>query len=300
MVWRLYRGLYTLGIRRARHPHWAVVCVGNLTVGGSGKTPLVLHVVDLIESIGRRPVVSCSAYGSPAQHGARIAPDGDLDPSEWGDEPAMIRWLRPELPLICGRDRVRAAEVCCGTHPDAVLVLDDGYQHMPLKKDISIVIDDPDPPNAFCLPAGPYREPRSGSIAADLVVPLDWPIETVQTGFYDPDGSWRDLIEGEVALLCAIGSPLKFEAAMTKAGVRVGCRRFLPDHDPLTAGTLFQNIPAGMPIVVTPKDWVKLRKRKDLVGRKVYVATHAVRFVEADKLALMFKRTLNEIEAQKT
>lgn len=298
--WLLYKSLYRFGIKKARHPHWAVVCVGNLTVGGSGKTPLVLHMIDLLQSIRRNVVVSCSAYGSPAQRGARLAPDGELDPAEWGDEPAMIRWLRPGVPIVCGRNRVLAAQICAEAHPTAVLILDDGYQHLPLKKDVSILIDEPDPPNPFCLPAGPYREPRSESLRADLVVPLDWPTETVQTGFFDPNGPHRERIEEEVALLCAIGSPEKFRKAMEKAGLRVAHCEFLPDHDPLTAGTLFQNVPPGLPIVVTPKDWVKLRKRQDLTGRRIYVATHAVRFVEAEKLARAFQRTLDEIEAQTT
>lgn len=298
-AWLLYRLLYAARIKQARHPHWAIVCIGNLTVGGSGKTPLVLHMIDLLRSIGREVVVSCSAYGSPAQHGAQMAPPGELDPEAWGDEPSMIRWLRPETPIICGRDRVKAAEICSQKQPKAVLLLDDGYQHLPLRKDISVVIEDPDPANVFCLPAGPYREPRSDSIRADLVVPLDWPTETIQTGFYDPDGPHRDRIDEEVALLCAIGSPEKFGESMSKMGLRIAIRKYLPDHDPLSAGTLFHDIPAGMPIVVTPKDWVKIRKRRDLAGRRFYVATQEVRFVEADKMAAMLKRTLDEIEAKK-
>lgn len=298
--WRLYNLLYTLKVKRASHPHWAIVCIGNLTVGGSGKTPLVLHMIDLLRSIGREVVVSCSAYGSPAQHEARLAPEGELDPALWGDEPAMIRWLRPDVPILCGRNRVRAAEICAREYPSAVLLMDDGYQHLPLKKDIAIVIDDPDPANPFCLPAGPYRQPRSDSMRADLVVPLDWPTETIQTGFFDPDGPHRNKIDGEAVLLCAIGSPEKFEKAMARQGLRIAHRVFLPDHDPLTAGTLFDNIPAELPIVVTPKDWVKLRKRSDLAGRKFYVATQEARFIEADKMALMLKRTLDEIEAQTT
>jgi tetraacyldisaccharide-1-P 4'-kinase len=134
---------------------------------------------------------------------------------------------------------------------------------------------------------------------ADLVVPLDWPTETLQTGFLDPDGPHHESIEGKVALLCAIGSPEKFADAMVKMGIEVVHREFLPDHDPLTAGTLFQNIPQGMPVVVTPKDWVKLKKRNDIGGRRIYVATQSVRFAETEKLALMFKRTLDEIDAQK-
>ncbi len=296
--WWVYKHLYTFKIKKAKHPHWAIVCIGNLTVGGTGKTPLVLHMIDVLRSTGRPVVVSCSAYGSPAQHEAKLAPEGDLDPAEWGDEPAMIRWLRPDVAIICGRNRVRAAQICSQTCPDAVLLLDDGYQHLPLKKDVSIIIDDPDPANPFCLPAGPYREPRSESLRANLVVPLDWPTVTVQTGFFDPDGPHRERIDGRVALLCAVGSPDRFADSMTKMGLEVAHREFLPDHDPLSAGTLFQNIPEGMPIVVTAKDWVKLRKRNDIVSRKIYVATQSVRFDEAEKLALMFKRTLDEIEAK--
>lgn len=295
-VWRIYKLLYAVKIKKAKHPHWAVICVGNLTVGGSGKTPLVLHMIDVLKSIGREVAVSCSAYGSPAQHEAALAPDGELDAAEWGDEPAMIRWMKPGVPIICGRNRVRAAEICAAHFPKAVLLLDDGYQHLPLKKDITIVIDDPDPANPYCLPAGPYREPRSESMRAHLVVPLDWPTVSQQTGFLSANGERCNTVEGEAAILCAIGSPDKFADAMANMGINVAHREFLQDHDPLSAGTLFQNIPKHLAIVVTPKDWVKLRKRSDLGERRIYVATQSVEFAEGHRLASAFERTLDEIE----
>ncbi|MFX8929914.1 tetraacyldisaccharide 4'-kinase, partial [Acinetobacter baumannii] len=84
-----------------------------------------------------------------------MAPDGPLDPAGWGDEPAMFRWLLPDVPLVVGRRRVLAAELVHQHFPKAVLVMDDGFQHLPVKKHIQILLDDPTPKNSRCLPAGP-------------------------------------------------------------------------------------------------------------------------------------------------
>src|SRR5438045_2657408 len=95
-VWQSYLACYSLGVKRAKEPHVPVVCVGNLVAGGSGKSPVAIYLAKLLESSGHHVVMGCSGYGSPHSEGAEIAPPGELDPSEWGDEPAMLRWFLPE------------------------------------------------------------------------------------------------------------------------------------------------------------------------------------------------------------
>src|SRR5690606_29737026 len=151
-------------------PHSPIICIGNLVAGGSGKTPLTLAVADLLLNSGRELVVSTSGYGSPRQHEASFAPSCQLDVEEWGDEATMMRWLKPELPLVVGRDRVRAAEIVASISPGAIMLMDDGFQHLPLKKDVTVVVDVKSA-NQFCFPAGPYREPRRiGLNRADRVL----------------------------------------------------------------------------------------------------------------------------------
>jgi tetraacyldisaccharide 4'-kinase len=276
--WNTYEGLYDLGVLKPKEPHKPIVCVGNLVVGGSGKTPVALHVADLLNAAGRKVVLSMSGYGSPASRDAARAPEGPLEASEWGDEPAMARWLRPTLPLDVGRNRVHAAQIVHSELPEAVVVMDDGFQHLPLTKHVSIVIDEPGR-NTLCIPAGPYREPRSGLARADLVLPGAYSITPAPLEFALASGERLHAVEKtspRANVLCAIARPERFLQAVASSGVKVGEVRFMRDHDPLTKGNLFVGLDPGIPLVVTAKDWVKLRSRPDLAGRNIWIAKHDV------------------------
>ncbi|MBS1724976.1 MAG: tetraacyldisaccharide 4'-kinase [Armatimonadetes bacterium] len=269
--WWSYQAVYALGLKRPYEPHCPVVTVGNLVAGGSGKTPLSLHLASTIASLGHRVVLSMSGYGAPRSHDATLAPAGEISAREWGDEPAMVRWLAPELPLVVGRDRVEAARLAHAADPDCVLLLDDGFQHLRLRQHVPIVLDAPGS-NRFCLPAGPYREPRSTGLArARLVLPGgEFRVERNPVQFRQVNGGVQKL--EEAAVMCAIARPARFWEAVSASGVAVRQFSPLPDHDPLTAGTLFAGLDSGLPLVVTAKDWVKLRERDDLGERPVFVA----------------------------
>lgn len=276
--WESYLACYSVGLKKPVEPHRRVVCIGNLQVGGSGKTPVTRFVARKLRDMGYEVVVSCSGYGSPHSAEASIAPEGELDPAYWGDEPAMLRWLEPDFPLIVGRNRVRAAELAHSSFPDAVLLLDDGFQHLPLKKHATILLDPEHPDNSRCLPAGPYREPRSNRARADLVVPGRFKIERAPMELRTPAGD--PVSPSEYAVLCAIGSPLAFLQDLGNDfpnAARGLPPRLLPDHDPLDAGTLLNEFPQNLPIVVTAKDWVKLRARNDAQRYTFLIASHDVR-----------------------
>lgn len=296
--WMAYRAVYALGLKRAARPHRPVVCVGNLVVGGSGKSPVALHLADLLRGLGRRVVVSCSGYGSPRQRGASWAPPGSLDPAEWGDEPAMLRWLRPELEMVVGRDRVAAARLCAERAPDAVLLLDDGFQHLRLAKDVSILLDDPSPPNALCLPAGPYREPRICRRLADLVLPGRFRVEPGPLSFLDPTAEAPVEPPKEAAMLCALGRPDRFERSLAAAGVRISAAVVRGDHDPLLAGNLLDGVPPGSTVVTSAKDWVKIRRRPDLDRFRWVVALVQPRIEPADDFRRWLADRIDEVEAE--
>jgi len=271
--WQAYLGLYRTGVRRSKEPHHPVLCIGNLTVGGSGKSPLTLHVYDLMRSMGREVVVSGSGYGSPAAQGAQMAPNGPLKASEWGDEAAMLRWFRPEMRLVIGRNRVLAADLVHREFPDSVLLLDDGFQHLPLKKHLSILIDEPTPPNSHCLPAGPYREPRGNRRRADLVLPSEFQIVWEFMGPFE--AVTLEPVPKEAAaiqLLTAIARPERFVESLNALGFEVAQKSFLPDHDPLDAGNLLESVDPNVPLVVTAKDWIKLKDRADIGSFRIWVA----------------------------
>jgi tetraacyldisaccharide 4'-kinase len=256
--WNVYRTAYRVGFKRAKSPHRPVVCIGNLIVGGSGKTPVTLHIARVLLDAGVPLAVSLSGYGAPRSEAATLAPEGELDPAEWGDEPAMFRELLPSVPLIVGRRRVLAAEICSRQMPTHALVMDDGFQHLPLRKHLTLLLD-PERPNRWCLPAGPYREPQRSRDRADLVLPGAFRVVEQPLRWTDGDGMPAEL-PAAYDVLCALGAPSGFLAALPAHPVTLELR---PDHDPLTQGNLLSCFTGELAIAVTAKDWVKLRRRPD-------------------------------------
>jgi tetraacyldisaccharide 4'-kinase len=292
--WEAYLGIYRLGLKKAAHPHSPILCVGNLVSGGSGKTPVVLHLIGLLREMGYTVVVSSSGYGSPKSEAANLPPEGELNPEKWGDEAALFRHKYPDLNLIVGRRRVLAAEYCHEVAPDSILLMDDGFQHLPLKKDLTILLDPEKPKNRMCLPAGPYREPRWNRKRADLVIPGQFRIE---------ESTQITNIEGdalppppECSLLCAIGQPQNVIAALEALGSRIVRKFLLPDHNPLTGGTLIQNLPSHIPTVVTAKDWVKLRNRADVGEREFLILDHQVQIEPKAEFTAWLKSHLDGIQ----
>jgi tetraacyldisaccharide 4'-kinase len=276
--WQSYLAMYKAGLKKAIAPHHPVVCVGNLQVGGSGKTPVTRRIAEILAEEGIKVVIGCSGYGSPRAEAASVAPDGPLDPSDWGDEPALFRWLLPDVPLIVGRRRVLAAELAAKHYPNHVLLMDDGFQHLPLQKDLTILLDPAQPVNERCLPAGPYREPRSNRSRADLVLPGRFQVVELPMRLATPNG---DLQTPErYSVLCAIGQPDRFIDSLGRQYPNAINDRVIvraSDHDPLNAGNLFDALPKGVPVVVTAKDWVKIRQRPDWESREFLIASHDIR-----------------------
>ena len=286
--WRGYELVYKSGWKRAVHPHSPIICIGNLTVGGTGKTPVTMAVVQALIDSGRLVVVGASGYGSAAAEGASLAPNGSLSALTWGDEPALFREEFPDVPIIVGRARVKAAEICAAEFPNSVLVMDDGFQHLPLSKDICIVLDPP-ATNHLCLPAGPYREPRSGLCKADLILPGAFELVHSPLLFDRPPPE-------EAVVMSAIGQPALFIQGVVESGVRVVRTITLGDHDDLQGGTLFDTIPPGVPIIVTAKDWVKLRERGDLDKVRIIVARRKTTISRAPEFASWLTEKLDDKE----
>jgi tetraacyldisaccharide 4'-kinase len=294
--WKCYRWIYRMGIKKAARPMSPIVCIGNLTVGGSGKTPTTLFVADLLFELGYMPVISCSGYGSPKSEAASVAPGGKLDPKVWGDEPAMMRWLRPGVNLVVGRRRVLAAKLVQQNFPGSVLLMDDGFQHLPLAKDLTVILDPANPANPHCLPAGPYREPRSNRKIADLAIPNGFRIVEEPGGFVDPAGN--PIRIEQCTVLCAIGRPEGLLRSLQERNIAILDQRLLPDHDSLGGGTLLAGTREDVPIVVTAKDWVKLRERPDVNTRTFAIAQHAIRIEPVDEFRDWLQKKLHGIEAK--
>lgn len=295
--WLLYKLVYTLKIKRAKRPHRPVICVGNLISGGAGKTPVVIQITRVLHELGKEVVISASGYGASKSEHATLAPAGELDARDWGDEAALIRTKLPHIPMIVGRNRVRAAEICRDLYPNSILLLDDGFQHLPLYKDITILLDPSDIVNSFCLPSGPYREPRSfGRARATLVIPGMFRTPNGLLALVQTKGKTANVDKG-INLLCAVARPERFIKSIDDYGYRVIMERILPDHDDLQDKLLFSGFDAEVPIVVTEKDWVKIMHRSDLDKWTLLVAMYDQPIEPADRFKEWLKGKLDAIKA---
>ncbi|SEN49192.1 lipid-A-disaccharide kinase [Duganella sp. CF517] len=156
----LRAGLYRAGLLKSSRLPVPVVVVGNIYIGGTGKTPLTIWLVQALQAAGMRPGVVSRGHGSDAD-GAREV--GALStPAEVGDEPLLIK-QRTGCPVMVGRDRAATGRALLAAHPEVDIVLtDDGLQHYALQRDIEIILfDGRGAGNGWLLPAGPLREPVS-------------------------------------------------------------------------------------------------------------------------------------------
>lgn len=299
LSWQVYLWLYQWGIKHPHEPHFPVICIGNLVVGGSGKSPLTLFSAQCLKELNEAVVIGCSGYGGPHSEGASLAPDGPLDPQIWGDEPAMIRWLAPEFPLVVGRNRVLAAELVAQAHPEAILLMDDGFQHLPLKKHFTIVIDEIEPANRWTLPAGPYREPRSNRKRADLILPsAGFKIRKGPLTFIDDSGIGV-AIESQTQILCAIGRPDQLIETISAVS-KVEKTFIFPDHDDLQAGNLLECLDSSLVVTVTAKDWVKIRQRPDINRFQWRIALLPTTIEPKDEWMKMLSETLHQLRQKQT
>lgn len=262
----LRRLLYALRLFKSAHPGIPVVVVGNLTVGGTGKTPLVLWIADLLKKNGWSPAIVSRGYGVKvdAPRAATVASEAD----QVGDEPILLA-RRGGCPVWVGPDRVEVARALRAQHPEVnVLVLDDGLQHYRLRRDLEIaVLDARGLGNGFLLPAGPLRERRARLRSVDAVVGNGFAGEKVfsmslegETLHRMTDARERAPLKAfagqKVHAVAGIGDPNRFFVALARAGLRVLPHPF-PDHHRFVPGDL--EFGDDAPVLLTEKDAVKLR-----------------------------------------
>lgn len=245
-----------------------VIVVGNITVGGTGKTPFVLWLVEQLRARGWNPGVISRGYGGSApSYPLRVS--ATTDPSWAGDEPALIA-RRLDVPVAVAPDRVAAARLLLDAGEADILVTDDGLQHYRLARDIEICVVDGSRGlgNGSLLPAGPLREPPQRLQQVDLVVvngggwrapglnAVDMQLRTVEAVSLD-SGERRPLSAfagGRVHAVAGIGNPQRFFASLRAAGLDPIPHPF-PDHHDYTAMDLAFD--GAEPVLMTEKDAVK-------------------------------------------
>lgn len=267
LVVTLRRVLYRAGLLRSYRLSVPVIVIGNLTVGGTGKTPLVIWLCERLRAAGFRPGVVARGYGGRAARWPQMV-TADSDPLTVGDEPVLIA-QRSGCPMAVGPDRVAAARAVLARHDCDVIVSDDGLQHYRLARDVEIAVLDGERRygNGLCLPAGPLREPRARGRQVDLQIvqgeardgELGMTLETV--GVYNlvdgRRGALRDFRRGApVHAVAGIGHPARFFRMLGDAGLQCEQHPF-PDHHAFRPEDL--RFPGRGPVIMTEKDGVKCR-----------------------------------------
>jgi tetraacyldisaccharide 4'-kinase len=265
-------------------PQWKarvpVIVVGNITVGGTGKTPVVLSIIETLQARGWNPGVVARGYGRVPRREAdplgvvRVYPD-IATPELFGDEPVLIA-RRARVPVFVGADRPAAARALLEAHPEVdVLVSDDGLQHYALARDVEIAVVDGDRRfgNGLPLPAGPLREPiarlgevdavvvngaDAGRIPAALCVTMRLGRERFCSVAGNREASIEEFVSAartqRVVAVAGIGNPDRFFAHLARLGI-VGRALDFPDHHAYQPSEL--RLPDAELIVMTEKDAVK-------------------------------------------
>ncbi len=276
----LRRALYRWRVLGATRLPVPVVVVGNLAVGGTGKTPLVLALAGLLRQAGCHPGIISRGHGG--RHGPPRPVTPGSGPAEVGDEPVLLA-MRAGCPVWVGRDRPAAGRALLAAHPEVdVLISDDGLQHYALARDVEIAVVDAQRwfGNGRLLPAGPLREPVgrlqtvdavviNGGAAAALPRAQAFAMRLEGDLFYNLRHPARragpEAFAGQtVVAVAGIGNPERFFQHLRALGLAIVPRPF-PDHHAFVPGDLQAG---GRPVVMTEKDAVKCA---DFAGDDVWV-----------------------------
>jgi len=262
----LRRALYRAGLLRSQRLPVPVIVVGNLTVGGTGKTPLVIWLASMLKDAGFNPGIVTRGYRGRSRTWP-LAVTPDTSPATAGDE-AVLLVQRSGCPVVAGPDRVADARLLIEKGCN-VIVSDDGLQHYRLQRDLEIAVIDGTRRfgNGLCLPAGPLREPVSRLRQVDWRVSNGPPqegevgMELVRTAIYRLDTPARraepdDFRSAPVHALAGIGHPERFFDNLRALGLDIRRHPF-PDHYAYRAEDL--EFGDSLPILMTEKDAVKCR-----------------------------------------
>lgn len=262
------RFFYRIGIFKSHKLSVPIIIVGNISVGGTGKTPLLVELCELLKLQGYKPGVISRGYGGDFE-GIHMITAGDRA-SHVGDEPCLI-YARTNCPMVVGSNRVAAAELLLANSDCNIILSDDGLQHYRLQRDIEIAIVDIDRRfgNGLCLPSGPLREPVSRLRQVDIIVDHYSADKTeirdenfclifseainLKTNESTSLDNFKNLTVHAVA---GIGNPKRFFDQLSRAGLDV-IEHVQPDHHKYSADDF--NFNDDLAVLMTEKDAVKCK-----------------------------------------
>lgn len=266
----LRRHAYRSGLLKSHRVGVPVIVVGNISVGGTGKTPLVIRLAQLLRQHGYRPGIVSRGYGGESHVWPRHV-TATSDPHQVGDE-AVVLARGSGCPVVVDPDRVAAARELLNTAKCDVILADDGLQHYRLARDIEIAVVDEQQgfQNGACLPAGPLREPRQRLKQVSYVI---------HHGSGDSDATTMRLVgehavnltdlcvscsligfrDSTVHAVAGIGNPLRFFSYLRARGIRTVDHPF-PDHHVFSAADFAFADTDDLPVLMTEKDAVKCQR----------------------------------------
>ncbi|MFQ5354014.1 MAG: tetraacyldisaccharide 4'-kinase [Thermodesulfobacteriota bacterium] len=284
-------GLYRAGVLRPRSLPCKVISVGNITAGGSGKTPVAMHIARYLKKRGARVVIVSRGYGGSLKGPAIVSNGSDdgviLGPGEAGDEPVLMARRLKGVPVVVGAKRYEAGTLAVKEFAPTVIILDDGFQHIRLSRDLNILLVDGALPLAGSrlLPAGPLREPVSACRRADLVLVKGGSLndrdkdllrgyDIQSTGFVYRAGKVMNLATGETLTVAAlkgksllavagIARPSSFFGTLQGQGLKVVGTISYTDHHPYGTDDIRairekMKTCGAAALITTEKDGVKL------------------------------------------
>ena len=309
-VVRLRHLFYALNIFKSYSLEVPVICVGNIAIGGVGKTPMVVYVVNHLLEKGLKPAVLIRGYMAGAKKG-----DKNID----SDEARMLEELLPNVPILVGADRVKSAKAFLGTPdkgecpPVDVFVMDDGFQHFRLKRDLDVVVLDAFSPfgNGHVMPRGILREPISAIKRAGCVVLTKSDLceddgkssaaqvskiagdKPVSRASHSPE-NFRDIKDGKLldpewimgknaALFCSIGNPQGFRSTVESLEANVKQQIVFEDHHVYQKKDILKIndicLKQGVDVLVTThKDAVKIMSFKDILDPRLQILVLNISF----------------------
>lgn len=267
----LYRGViaarklaYGSGLVPVKRFSVPVIVIGNITVGGTGKTPLTIWLANHLRERGHKPGIVSRGYGRGSGKPQQVRPDSN--PALVGDEPVLMA-RRAHCPVAVAANRSQAVEGLLEHYDIDVIISDDGLQHLCLHRDLEIVVIDGDRRfgNGHCLPAGPLREPSGRLQTVDLVVAngragkgehlMEYTVGDLCSVARPGERLEIESLRGQtVHAVAGVGNPSRFISTLRRAGVQV-IKHLHPDHHPYTKIDL--DFGDDLPVVMTEKDAVK-------------------------------------------
>lgn len=287
---RTHRFVYRCGFKKAKQLDCRVVSIGNLIVGGSGKTPMTAWLANALSHRGFRVAIASRGYGRIGREEIAVVSDGEkvlLDPTQFGDEPVLLAQRTPGVPVLVGARRDQVGAYAIREYRTQVLLLDDGFQHHRLERDVEILMLDGMRGfgNHRVLPRGPLREPLSTLRLADAVCVLDGPLAksdaeilarfaprakmmnvqrqpnfvlSLRAGIRMSPSELKHL---RIGVLAGLANPNAFRRTLLALGAEIVAEKIFPDHHLYAEGDIVDLAKAspGCVWVTTEKDAIKIR-----------------------------------------